>query len=67
MIRMDYAEAVKWVRKSAEQGNADAQYALGKCYHFGDGVPQDRVESMKWFRMAARQGHSEALRRVNDF
>ena len=26
------AEAVKWYRKAAEQGHAEAQYALGSCY-----------------------------------
>ena len=34
----DYGEAVKWYRKSAEQGNAKAQYNLGCCYDFGEGV-----------------------------
>ena len=45
----DYAEAVKWYRKAAEQGDADAQnqlrrleakYGLGKEYYTGEGVTQ---------------------------
>ena len=40
-VPQDYAEAVKWWRKAAEQGNADAQLRLGHCYRNGHGVPQD--------------------------
>jgi TPR repeat protein len=28
-LAQDYAEAVKWYRRAAEQGNADAQTRLG--------------------------------------
>ena len=31
-VEQDYAEAVKWYRLAAEQGNADAQYNLGYAY-----------------------------------
>src|ERR1035438_8547727 len=34
----DLVEAVKWYRKAAEQGNADAQNNLGACYYAGEGV-----------------------------
>jgi uncharacterized protein len=53
---MDAVEAVKWYRKAAEQGHADAQYKLGLCYAKGDGVPVDAVEAVNWFRKAAEQG-----------
>ena len=46
----DYAEAVKWWRKSAEQGNARAQYCLGIAYRDGVGVPQDYAEAVMWWR-----------------
>lgn len=48
------------LRKAAEDGDAEAQYSLGRCYHSGDGVDEDRVEAVKWFRKAAEQGHAEA-------
>ena len=54
--RGDYAEAVKWYRKAAEQGHARAQYSLGFMYYNGRGVPQDYAEAMKWYRKAADQG-----------
>ncbi len=36
------AEAARWYRLAAEQGNAKAQYNLGIMYVNGEGVPQDR-------------------------
>src|SRR5215472_6965852 len=34
-VPQDYAEAAKWFRKAADQGNADAQYGLGLLYFKG--------------------------------
>ena len=48
------------VRPCAEQGNARAQFALGSKYHYGRGVPEDRVEAVRWYRLAAEQGFAEA-------
>jgi TPR repeat protein len=59
-VEKDYAEAVKWFRKSAEQGHAVAQYCLGVSYDKGEGVPQDYAEAVKWFRKSAEQGHAVA-------
>ena len=58
--RGDYAEAVKWYRKAAEQGNAGAQFSLGFSYIKGEGVPQDYAEAVKWYRKAADQGATAA-------
>lgn len=55
-----YSEAVKWFRKAAEQGNANAQYNLGVCYENGDGVPQNYSEAVKWYKRAAEQGDANA-------
>jgi len=59
-VPQDYAEAVKWIRKAAEQGYTKAQCSLGFSYHKGQGVPTDYIEAAKWYRMAADQGDSEA-------
>ena len=56
----NYAEAVKWFRKAAEQGYADAQFSLGCCYYAGDGVTKNITEAVKWFRKAAEQGLANA-------
>jgi hypothetical protein len=47
---------LKWFRKSAEQGNAPAQYRLGRRYQEGDGVTQDYAEAAKRFRMLVERG-----------
>jgi len=59
-VPKDYAEAVKWFRKAAEQGDADAQGFLGVMCYIGDGVPEDKTEAVKWYRKAAEQGHARA-------
>jgi len=56
----NYAEALKWYREAAEQGNAKAQYNLGMMYHAGQGVPQDSAEAARWYRKAAEQGNASA-------
>ena len=52
-VPQDYAEALKWYRLAAEQGNANAQDNLGVMYANGHGVPQDDAEAVKWYRLAA--------------
>ena len=54
----DYAEAVKWLRKAAEQGNASGQSFLGYMYQYGYGVSQDYAEAVKWYRKSAEQGNA---------
>ena len=45
---------------AAEQGVAEAQFALGLLYYIGNGVPQDYAEAAGWFRKAAVQGNKDA-------
>ena len=54
------AEAVKWFRKAAEQGNASAQSNLGLMYANGRGVAANDAEAVKWYRKAVTQGHASA-------
>jgi TPR repeat protein len=59
-VRQDYAQALIWYRRGAEQGNADSQFQLGGLYHFGHGVPQDDAQGFAWTMKAAEQGHLAA-------
>ena len=62
-VPQDSAEAAKWYRKAAEQGQATtrlgrraiatAQFSLGAMYADGAGVPQDYVRAYMWFNLAA--------------
>ena len=55
-VPQDDAEAVRWFRLAAEQGEARAQFNLGIRYANGEGVPQDDAEAIRWYRLAAEQG-----------
>ena len=62
-VPKDDAEAGRWYRLAADQGNANAQYNLGNMYSDGAGVPQDDAKAIRWWRLAADQGL--ALAQVN--
>ena len=53
-------EKIDQLIQSAEQGDANAQFALGVRYQEGEGVPRDDVEGAKWLRLAAEQGRAAA-------
>lgn len=56
----DLRKALSYLRKSAIQSNALAQYTLGMVHERGKGVDQDVVTSLKWFFIAAEAGHKQA-------
>jgi TPR repeat protein len=60
-VKQSYTEAIKWLKKAAEQGDAEAQYNLGFCYGNGEGVEKSFTEAVKWYKKAAEQGHEEAI------
>jgi TPR repeat protein len=63
-VTPDQAEAVRWYRKAAEQGDADGQFNLGFMYAKGQGVTQDQAEAVRWYRKAAEQGDAVAKREL---
>ena len=58
--RGDYAAALKEFRVSAEKGDPEAQFSLGRMYNQGEGVRRSHREAAKWFRRAADRGHPAA-------
>jgi len=49
------------IRKAAEMGDAEAQYALSSAYLIGHGgVSKDGEQAVKWLRMSADQGFPPA-------
>jgi TPR repeat protein len=59
-VPKDEAEALKWYRKGADLGNADAQLGLGDLYRWGRGVPRDYEQALTWFKRAAAHGNGDA-------
>ncbi len=62
--RGDYATAFKLCLPLAEQGDAHAQYDLGRMYDYGQGVAQDDAEAMTWYLKAAEQGDADAQNNI---
>ncbi|WP_161984352.1 tetratricopeptide repeat protein [Mariprofundus erugo] len=54
-------KAMRWVRKAASHGDADAQLFLCESYLAGDGADQNGNKAVGMCRRAADQGHPEAL------
>lgn len=46
--------------ESSINGNAEAQYWLGQCYHNGDGIEKDYKEAIKWYIMSANNEYNKA-------
>jgi len=62
-IPSNRAEQIKWLKKAANQGHADAQNSLALMYgsSFYKEIKQDYVESVKWNRLLAEQGDPRGL------
>jgi TPR repeat protein len=58
--RGDFATALREWRPLAEQGDATAQYSLGRMYALGEGVIQDDVMAHMWANIAAANGDTNA-------
>jgi TPR repeat protein len=56
-VAQDYGQAVKWYRRAAEQGYAEAQNNLGVMYGNGRGVVQNYVTAHMWGNIARANGY----------
>ncbi len=56
----DFETALKEWRPLADQGFADAQWAMASMYQYGDGVSQDFNTAFRWYKLAAEQGNAIA-------
>jgi len=59
-VEQDYAEAMRWYRRAAEQGDVDAEYGLGLLYANGWGVPSNIGEAAQWMQRSASAGNPDA-------
>ena len=56
----DASAAAEYLWQAANNGNAYAQYLLGKLYLMGEGVQQDTDTAYQWFTKACCGGHTYA-------
>jgi len=61
--QQDDIEAAKWYRAAAEQGDALAQFNLGRMYHENrGGLTGGEAEAERLFKLAAEQEHDLAVK-----
>ena len=63
-VKENLSEAVKWLRKGAESGDAKCQWALGNEYYNGInelGLPIDGRLAVYWLEKAAAQNQDNAM------
>jgi TPR repeat protein len=65
-VDLDVEQAVILARKSAEQGNAQAEFRLGWCYSRGRGVERNDKLAIEWYRKAAQHGSVEAIQALKN-
>ncbi|MDR3108790.1 MAG: protein kinase [Planctomycetaceae bacterium] len=63
-VERDLSRAVKYYTESAEHGNAQAAYQVGRCYEEGIGVAKNEKEAVKWYQIAAKYNEPNAIFRI---
>ena len=51
-IEQNFEKAVQWYTKAAKQNDADGQYWLAWCFHFGKGVAVDPDKALQLYEQA---------------
>lgn len=57
----NYNAALRWFRRAADLGNADAMMGMSWIYGNGRGVPQDDAEALRWLKISAEHGNAVAM------
>ena len=65
-VPQSYAEALKWLRKAAEQGDTYGLKNLGNMAAYGFGMPRDYAVAHMYFMLAAELGDEEAAQLVQN-
>lgn len=56
-----YDVALRWFRKAADLGNADAMMGMSWIFGNGRGVPKDEPTALRWRKMSAEHGNPVAM------
>src|SRR5438874_3777263 len=55
-----YAQTISELKSKAEDGDVQAQLALAKAYHLGEGIEKDEAQAVQWWKKAAEHGDTAA-------
>jgi uncharacterized protein len=59
-VAVDDGAAAIWLRRAAEQGQAEGQFMLGILFYYGGGVTQSYVNAYAWCELAGISGNGDA-------
>lgn len=59
-VEADYAQAMLWYGRAAEQGHAHSQYMLGVMHYGGYGTLGNFVLAHMWVNLSVRAGYHDA-------
>ena len=65
-VKPDPARAMRYLRRAADKGSADAQYELADSFAKGNGCEQNYKQANKYFEKAANQGNAKSCMRLAD-
>jgi hypothetical protein len=60
MLPFGYAQSITELKGKAEDGDVQAQMALAKAYHLGEGTEKDEAQAVRWWAKAAEKGLANA-------
>lgn len=60
LMRLGKSFSITTIHEAAENGDSNAQRALGEAFFWGYGVGEDWGESVKWYLKSAESGNPEA-------
>ena len=55
-----FSKAFPEFLRLAQRDDKRAQFFVGRMYHLGEGVPQDKCEAAVWYAKSAKQGFARA-------
>lgn len=63
------SEALTWLKKGADAGDAECEYGLGLIYEsgYGGGVEPDVEQALFWYSNAAEKGHKKAAEILSEY
>ena len=61
-VAVDFAAALLFARRSAEQGEPVGAFHAGAIYALGQGVPVDKPEAAKWYAKGAEKGQEDCIK-----
>jgi hypothetical protein len=62
----DRAQAAKWARLAADQGDSAGQNVLGNMFRNGFEVPKDTKEALRLYKLSWSQGYNRAAGNIAD-